>query len=109
MYLVNMKIRFNKQILDFCFNNSYHIHFDTMLDSDFFRQPSEKNISWFINNLDKLINFSCNIEEHINMNGKKIKIILVELEYREKNISQLVLFKMLYEHYPELEKLFEDN
>ena len=102
-----MKEKFNEQILDFCFDNSYHIHFDMMLDSDFFRQPSDKNMLWFKNNINQLINFSYNIEEYINMNGKKVKVILVELEYREKNITQLVLFKMLYSHYPEFEKLFE--
>ena len=101
-----MKERFNGQILDFCFENSYHIHFDMMLDSDFFRQPSDKNMLWFKDNTDKLINFSHTVEEYVNMNGKKLKIILVELEYREKNITQLGLFKMLYLHYPEFEKLF---
>ncbi|MCL2651772.1 MAG: hypothetical protein FWD60_12230 [Candidatus Azobacteroides sp.] len=98
-----MKEEFNKQILDFCFENSYHIHFDMMLDSDFFRQPSDKNISWFKDNINKLIKFSYHIEEHINMNGKKIKIILVELEYREKNETQLMLFKMLHSHYLKFE------
>ena len=100
-----MKEKFNKQALDFCFDNSYHIHFDMMLDSDFFRQPSNKNMLWFKDNIDKLIKFSHHIEEYINMNGKKIKILLVELEYREKNISQLVLFKILHLHYPTFEKL----
>ncbi|MDR0230920.1 MAG: hypothetical protein LBI82_02240 [Dysgonamonadaceae bacterium] len=100
-----MEEKFNKQILDFCFDNSYHIHFDMMLDSDFFRQPSDKNISWFKSNIDKLISFSHHIEEYTNMNGKKVKIILVELEYREKSITQLVLFKMLHLHYPRFEEL----
>ena len=100
-----MKEKFNKQILDFCFNNSYHIHFDMMLDSDFFRQPSDKKPLWFKDNIDKLINFSCNIEEYNNMNEKKDKFISIELEYREKNITQLALFKMLYLHYSEFEKL----
>ena len=98
-----MKEEFNQQILDFCFENSYHIHFDMMLDSDFFRQPSDKNASWFKDNFDKLIKFSYHIEEHVNMDGKKVKIILVELEYREKNISQLVLFKLLHSHYLKFE------
>jgi len=100
-----MKEQFNKQILDFCFNNSYHIHFDMMLDSDFFRQPSDKNRLWFSDNIDKLISFSYNIEEYTNMNGKKVKVILVELEYREKNVTQLVLFKMLHLHYSKFETL----
>jgi hypothetical protein len=102
-----MKEKFNKQVLDFCFENSYHIHFDVMSDSDFFRQASDKNISWFKENIDKLIKFSYNIEEHANMNGKKIKLVLVELEYREKNVTQLALFKMLHIHYPKFEKLLE--
>ena len=101
-----MKEKFNEQILDFCFDNSYHIHFDMMSDSDFFRQPSDKNMLWFKNNMDKIINFFYNVEEYTNMNGQKLKIILVELEYREKNVSQLALFKLLHSHYPTFETLF---
>ena len=102
-----MKDKFNKQILDFCLENSYHIHFDMMPDSDFFRQPSDKNMMWFRDNLNKLISFAYKPEEYTHTDGEIIKILLVELEYREKNLTQLVLFKMQYSHHQEFEKLLE--